>query len=169
MIGRDFAAIYEQQERSKWCWAACVTMIGRWFGRAETRQCEVVCRRLARADCCALPFPASCNVTHRVYELVSLFREHGWSCQFAEGRLDDERIVSELTSERPVQVGYEWDGSSDSVHLAIVIGAVIDGEGVLMRVADPLEGRKTIKRAEVEQAYGFGKWTRSWFGLQEVR
>lgn len=117
------------QECTERCWAAVLTMVGRYYGK-NLQECDFAGIR-SRSNCCtpnsctdeACNQPASENqVGDMMNHDLSLLHN------FTRRQLTESELQLELSNGRPVVIGF---GQNDSAHIALVTGFIIveqDGE-----------------------------------------
>jgi len=146
-----------QQERSCWCWAACVQVVMKSRGvRYSQRKLASRIPRLADA-CCRTPLPKSCDVGLTDQEITDLFRAVGLLAVERTGPLNEASLDAALANGRPVAVGFRWG------HMCLVYGRE-KGKYLMYDPLGPASGALT--RTEITN-YGQGSsnWQTSWTGL----
>lgn len=185
-----------QGNRTSWCWAACGTMLVRYLGSTEHRRiCDLVhfVRERLHAetdglDCCSsnvdnIPecIETTCASVEEIDTLLRDFLE--LDCQ-RTGLIGRDALKQEIDAGRPVQVAFEWDGSTAndvSGHVILVEGWVPvpqdDGSTedffiILDPFQDywpdegpPLDSRVSYDSLTVAYNDG-GQWLHTWTGLQ---
>lgn len=188
-----------QGHRRSWCWAACGTMLGRFIaGQAQLRRCELVQfvraqlhREQADLRCCEDPVSKpDClgTVCETVGEIDAVLRDSVRLSFERSGRVGPEALKAEIAAGRPVQIAFEWHGSTpENVrgHVILVQGfvdvprqtphgteletffIVIDP----LQEYDPDEGPPLDNRVSYDglrTAYGSGRWSFSWTALKSA-
>lgn len=185
-----------QGNRTSWCWAACGTMLVRFLGSATHRRiCHLVrfVRETLHAEtdglnCCAsnvddIPecIETTCASVEEIDTLLVDFLQ--LDCR-RTGAVARETLKQEIDAGRPVQVAFEWDGSTAgavSGHVILVEGWISvpqdnGGSEDFFIILDPFqdygpdEGPPLDSRVSYESltvAYNDGgQWLHTWTGLQ---
>ncbi|HVF48890.1 MAG TPA: papain-like cysteine protease family protein [Pyrinomonadaceae bacterium] len=185
-----------QGNRRKWCWAACGTMLGRFLDSATPRRMchlvgfvrETLHGKPVGLDCCVAQVDniSECVETtcESVEEIDTLFKNFLNLDAQRTGRIAPDALKQEINEGRPVQVGFEWDGSTaDDVrgHVILVEGwvSVPQPGGVaedFFIILDPFqdygpgEGPPVDSRVSYDSlrvAYNNdGQWLHTWTGLR---
>src|ERR1044072_8579800 len=97
-----------QQERGRWCWAACVQVVMKSRGvRYSQRK---LASRIPRLEVARrrTPLPESCDVGLTDQEITDLFRSVGLAGVKQVGPLTAASLDRALAAGRPVAVGFRW-------------------------------------------------------------
>eukprot|EP01133_Synstelium_polycarpum_P011098 gene11098-12931_t len=161
-----------KQEQTNWCWAACATMISRYYGHSAVTQCSCANLRLGQSSCCQIPSSALCNVGASDPEVTRLFRLLNLKSAYQASTLSFGLLVVETGSGRPVEVGYTWRNQGTQQgggHVAVVIGTATINNKQVVEVNDPAYGKVSVLYADLLTAYNLGNWDATWTGIQELR
>lgn len=146
---------YVKQTETNWCWAACGEMVMQPRGIAET-QCTLASKQFA-LQCCPSPHaPAGCN---KGCWPDLAYPNSGVPTTRTTAPLAQATVSAEIAAGRPVQVCYQWTGSS-STHVALIVDEYPNGD---FEVYDPWPtygpGRRQF--SQIQGAYGLGRWIQS--------
>lgn len=142
---------YVAQTEDNWCWAACASMLLSRPGFAARSQCDIASVHWGQACCPSPGAPAVCDQgewPHIAYP------PHGIATSFFQVQLTEDEVRSELAAQRPVEVCYQWSGSS-STHVALIVGETPNGD---FEVYDPSYGAGVRSFGQIQSAYGLGAW-----------
>ena len=139
-----------------WCWAACITTIGNYYGNDNLELCDVVDYRringgLGANDCCNLQIPYTSNdsVTcirgcpfYGVSDPIGrIFQQYlNINLTFYSGVLTYSQIKTEIDNNKPIKiiVGRLNQWGNPSYHSLVIIG--YDDDGELIHYIDPGHG-----------------------------
>ncbi len=147
-----------QRPYANLCWAACVEMVLKRYGRPGQPRICVLCSQVAQMDCCNFWDEGKCDQGHWPIDLYQNFL--GFNCEPIGQPINPESLVSEIKAGRPVQVFYQWQNGG--FHTALVYGYYPDGQ---FEVADPLRGHGPASYDVILHAYGSGVWIGTYYGL----
>jgi hypothetical protein len=149
------AVPYHQQTQNNWCWAACCQMVFDYYRTNNLQQCDLASQRFGQT-CCLNPSSSQCDQgewPENVYPTYQMgFTKLNSAMSFAD-------VTAELSSRRPVEVYYAWNGGG--AHVALITGVFDNGD---VWVHDPWPSYGSGRRAFsfVQSAYGLGRWTISY-------
>lgn len=137
------------QQKSRWCWSACLEEIARFDG-ISTTQCEIAETKIGGCRCdehypceCRQEYPP-CNCAIAPQELKDLGdevlrRTDALKCY--DGFLSKQELVHELSiRKRPVLVAVKYENTGlGALHLIVVT----DFDGNYFCVHDPIHGENT--------------------------
>lgn len=140
-----------------WCWAACITMIGNYYGNEQLQLCEVVDMRrinssMGSNDCCNMQTPYVMNDTitcissstfgSNTDPISTIFQNNlGINSSIVFNALSYGAIKTEIDSNRPIKVVAGRPSSSgfgSSYHSLVIIG--YDDNGQIIHYIDPISG-----------------------------
>ena len=180
--GRKLGVPRRRQRQADWCWAACVDMVLHFYGQPRVEQCEIVGRRIKRADCCDDPkneeFGVSCapKFMRGVWLAWGLAARSHLPRKGRLGWITEAALRRELDEGRPVEVGLRW--ANGGGHAVVVRGWRAARGGAYYYVNDPWnwtgdprekffdEGVGQVSYRELRTAYGMGRWRWTWTGLR---
>jgi Papain-like cysteine protease AvrRpt2 len=155
------------QHESEWCWAACLEMIlkSRWSDAPS--QCELAGDAFDVEGCCRSPADRLCNRPLPVWRIAGELANYGIPYVFHESRVSEERLVEEVTRNRPVLLGlqFDWSDGGTSGHAVLVVGWDENQDGRFLIVHDPARGIGSDWYEDLSSAYGRGRWYCTWTGL----
>lgn len=153
------------QEKTLWCWAACIRMVVSFliFPRSPNsapQQCEIANFGLVRNDCC--PGNDACNdtiftVSDRERDHRAVYGHFGVSTDFTDGQISFDQIRFALRDMHPIQVCFKY---SQGAHV-VVLKACIQFENghQYVWINDPWERTESyISFSELQNAEGLGQW-----------
>jgi hypothetical protein len=179
--GRKLGVPRRRQGQDNWCWAACVDMVLHFYDLPGVKQCEIVGRKIKRADCCDDPksdeFSAPCapKFMRGVWLAWGLAARSHLPRKGRLGWITEAALKRELDEGRPVEVGMRW--ASGGGHAVVVRGWRAARGGAFYYVNDPWnwadgaraklfdEGVGQVSYRELRTAYGMGRWRWTWTGL----
>jgi hypothetical protein len=162
MLGDLLQVPQVYQRVQKWCWAACLQMVGNFYG-APAQQCEVVNKQFNSQFCCTTPDHPDCNQDLSVWKMSDAYKACGRSARMINTAVKFSYLVSEISSGRPVQVGLAWRGGGG--HVALVSGTGSNTAGPLLYVNDPKYGPGWVYYVNLLAAYGRGTWQWTWVSI----
>lgn len=126
-------------------------------GQAGVRQCQIV-DQLLFSGCCSNPGTDACD---KPADADRAFKAVHYSAVAPIGdRLQPPTIRSELVSNRPVQIYFDF---GDHAHVALITGYYDDGS---FEVLDPFYGAGPRDYGQICSAYGYGgNWTDTYLGI----
>ena len=149
----------QQQERTKWCWAAVAASVARYYDPlSEFTQCSVASGELMQNCCCSdpKPDPDPCNVYG--YLMSSLFRVGHFKKWVAQRPANADEIIGEIGPQRPLCARIVWNGGG--AHLVVIAGyaarnAPMAGESPIsgLAIADPWWGLSDINFEDFPSGY----------------
>lgn len=159
-----------QQQRPKWCWAACIEMVlNAKTQRQAIRQCQLVNDAHGMFLCCTQnAIPQLCNMGLSVSKVATEWKRRSYDVDYSAGALPFADIVACIDRNWPFQVGLTYNSAIG--HAVLVVGylAADDedadiGEGFLY-VNDPAwPGPRWISYSALQTAEGQGgQWAHSW-------
>ena len=181
--GRKLGVPRRRQRQPDWCWAACVDMVLHYYGRREVEQCEIVGRKIKRADSCDDPLnkefgvPCAPKWMRGVWASWGLEARSHFPRKGRPGWISEVALKRELEAGRPVEVGLCWDNGGGH---AVVVRGWCEGRGgrTFYFVNDPWNwaddergkffaegGVGQVSYAELRAAYGMGRWKWTWTGI----
>jgi hypothetical protein len=160
----------QQQERTKWCWAAVAASVARYYDPLSTfTQCSIASAELMQDCHCGggKPDPDPCNVYG--YLMSSLFRVGHFKKWVALRPATADEIIGETASERPLCARIAWYGGG--AHLVVIGGySAHDGAGAQapsisgVAIADPWWGLSDINFEDFPNGYALGgRWTDNYY------
>lgn len=147
---------YVAQTEDNWCWAACGEMLMRPRGIAQT-QCSLASLQFHPLQCC--PSPGAPHGCDKVAWPDRIYPKAGLACDPVDGQVTEARLNDELAHGRPVQVLYQWTGSS-STHVVLVVDRLADGRYAVLD-PDRKVGRSFCRFSDLQSAHGDGTWNMS--------
>jgi hypothetical protein len=144
--------VYVAQTETNWCWAACGEMIMQPAGINQT-QCSLASKQFSLTCCPSPGAPSGCN--QGCWPDLA-YPASGLPTTRTTSPLSRARVSAELAAGRPVQVCYQWAGSS-STHVALIVDQYPNGD---FEVFDPWPGYGQGRRqlSQIQSAYGLGSW-----------
>ena len=157
--------IYQQQ--SEWCWAACLEMILKSCWSDASNQCELAGNAFDVEGCCRSPADRLCNRPLPIWRIDSELANYGIHSVFHAARVSEERLIDEVTWNRPVLVGlrFDWPDGGTSGHALLVVGWDKNQDGRFLIVQDPARGIGSDWYEDLSSAYGRGSWYCTWTGI----
>ncbi|WP_172652936.1 papain-like cysteine protease family protein [Rhodococcus opacus] len=152
------------QEQTNWCWAACTEMILRYHNETRYRQCDFASWLFGQSGCCSYPSSSICNQGAYPNQITAVFQAWLIQSQYANYAVSYNSLDAELINGRPIEVAYHW--SSGGGHVALVIETNYANGSYLVTVNDPWYGRIVTPYNSLLQAYGYGTWSLTWFGIR---
>jgi hypothetical protein len=153
----------KQQERSKWCWAACTMYVCKLFQTHQDLTQGVLVSRILQKPICQTNFPdPSCNI---MVDLgVALHFVGHLRGRTLEGRLTQEQIIQIFnTGAKPIGCQIRFPNFG---HAVIIADARQNSTGALfLSIADPGTGNiHTISYGEFCSNYLLmgGRWIRTY-------
>jgi hypothetical protein len=146
-----------QQQRGRWCWAACVQVVMKSRGvRCSQRKLASLVPRLGGL-CRKTPLPKGCDVGLTDQEITDLFRSVGLAAAKRTGPLTEAALNAALREGRPVAIAFNWG------HMCLVYGRQ-NGEYLMYDPLGPASG--ALSWTDIMN-YGQGNrtWQASWTGL----
>jgi Papain-like cysteine protease AvrRpt2 len=152
----------ENQEESKWCWAAVSSAVDRYYSpQSFLSQCEVASDVLEPADVCDDPdkydrpgaLAVGLNVIGRDDRVDPV-----------TGKIQFDELQTEIDAGRPVCVCIQWNGSANAAHFVALCG-YREWSGLrLVDVADPFYPDSTQDFDIFPLSYhGGGSWLQTYF------
>ncbi|MEA2560537.1 MAG: Papain-like cysteine protease AvrRpt2 [Acidobacteriota bacterium] len=165
-----WAIDHEDQEQPDWCWGACLSNALSCFG-SYVDQKEIVAKFQLDHD-------ISPDATDRRIpspeDMVALWRSYGFGAELAPP-LSYEALAREIITRGPVQIELWWDDNPGVRHLALIFGLRQGTNGPEVAVSDPLSlapewyPYEVMRGPNPLQESDFGKWQRSYVGLEYQR
>jgi hypothetical protein len=149
-----------QQPYANLCWAACCAMIF-LYRKTNIPLCQLA-SEACNQQCCPKPSSKVCDRTHWPEDT---FCNHRFDCIHGDFPLTLAHILYEINAKRPVCAVLRWFGpygNDDSTHMIVISGYYPNGDLLVM---DPLNGEGRLGYHYVEAAYGFGRWSESYYNL----
>lgn len=156
------------QTCQNWCWTAVITMVSNYYGRSIA-QCQPPSIKTG-LNCCnwaACSYEA-CNRTAQIAEMATIFTSFGISGQVMSGAINQQTLLRELSSGRPVIIALY---GSFSGHVVLVTGfssADPYGHNIVYRVYDPYYGTTVVAYPNLLNSYNGGSmyWGATLLGLR---
>jgi hypothetical protein len=162
------AIAQEPQGTLEWCWAACTVMVLRHCGNGTAQQGDVVNRFLGLTTCNLSPPDDACNQPAPIDQISAIYVSWGRNSVFVDGSVAFEgaqpSLATEMNAQRPVEIGFSYNGGGG--HVALANGYSRDSVGPMVYVNDPIYGPGFVYYVNLAQAYGLGSWTWTWVSLQ---
>lgn len=168
---------YMMQSCQQWCWSACATMVGQYFGKHAT-QCTLMSLRAGFSDlntCCqyaacsyqVCDTPAPHNDITNLY-LYAL----GLNVVMLTSPISEAAVVNEISNGRPIEIAYT---NSFSGHVVLITGLQYWGPNqYTYTVMDPWYG--TFSGVTYQQLlYGYmsmgvySYWSHTWYHIAPVQ
>lgn len=153
-----------KQEQTQWCWAACADMVLHYYGNAGVRQCDFANWLFAQSACCNVPSSSLCNKPCAIGDVCRVYNQWGIQCSYTGSSVAFATLQSEVNADRPVEVGYAWNGGNG--HVAVIRGWDVNATGPFLAVNDPAYGSGGVYYSGLLTAYGLGTWRWTWTGLR---
>lgn len=156
MAQRLLAVPQIAQQQSLWCWAACIEMTIKYYGRSQDGQCQIVNVVLQRADCCASPRSGWCNTSIPVTYYIPAYAHYGIAhCDHTLGQLTYAHLQGHVNLNRVIEVLWHWNTGGG--HAALAVGWD-DTNGQWVHINDPWHGASWQTFGNVQTGYGMGVW-----------
>jgi hypothetical protein len=154
------------QEVSNWCWAACMQMTLMFDDPASTkRQCEFANSAFNLGSSCENPTSTMCNKPLPIFQVAAEWSKLGYNSSFSVTALTFDEIKKEIGDNgRPVECGLLW--TKGGGHAVLIVGFFEEGDNQWVDINDPTFKFRRITFDELLQAYGLGKWVKSWTGIR---
>ena len=152
------------QEQKNWCWAACTDMVLHYYDNPDARQCEFANWLFNQTQCCVDPANPACDRGCSRHEVQAVYANWNILSTFIERTVPFAVLQAEIDADRPVEVAFYWNGGG--AHVAIVRGWGTNETGPFVRVNDPAYGSGGVYYDDLLTAYGLGRWTLTWTGIQ---
>jgi hypothetical protein len=162
------AVPHRQQERSRWCWAACAEMVVRYYGNSQLSQWDIARKMVPHRGVCSKEVVPSCNCPCSLEAIRPLYERLGIEARFIPSTIGFDLITQESDSKRPVEVIFSH--GPDSRHAVLIVGTVSMGNRKLVQVNDPelSEPRAAADFEDLQDAFGTGTWVSTFAGLQRL-
>lgn len=162
-----------QQQRSKWCWAACIEMVLQYDSQKQAvGQCQLVNHAHGTMLCCTqLAMPQFCNKGLSVTLVAAEWGRQSYAADYIAGALPFADIAACIDGDRPFQVGLSFNASSPASigHAVLGVGYRAadeddDDSQDFLYVNDPAStGPRWISYSALRTAEGQGgQWAHSW-------
>lgn len=164
-----------QEHACCWCWAACITMIGNYYGNDQLQLCEVVDMRrinsnLGSNDCCNMQTPyvlndtitciSGCSFGSDSDPINTIFQSDlGISSSIIFGALSYNSIKNEIDNNRPIKIiagRPRSDGNGTSYHSLVIIG--YDDNGQIIYYIDPISGYYADSYSNITTSFCMGQF-----------
>ncbi len=144
----------QHQQQSNWCWSACGTSVGLFYGTGSWTQCNTASGCLPGQDCCKNAGP--CNVYGYLDKALTYTKSYN---SMAGGTCSPSTIKSELSAGNPVCTRVAWNGGG--AHFMAITG--ISSSDVLT-IQDSIYGTTRIAYNSYAGSYhGGGSWTTTYY------
>lgn len=160
--------VIRDQEEDAWCYAACARMAIKHTSGRVLRQCDIAGFVKGDIICCPPSLHSVCTSSGCGKDQIELILRHwGVSNSPQQSFISLPDVVLEIiTPRRPrlIEVVLDWDGTQSS-HAVLIAGV----KGQKLYVIDPLEDNyfaAWVTHAELRNAYGHGRWVRTWTNLR---
>jgi hypothetical protein len=162
---------FTPQQRPKWCWAACASMLRDLLQKPPKHQCVIagetlglVCCGVTHTSGCissvAIP-EGACDRTRSDDEIDEVLNDQDISFTPSTGSLSESALDAQVVTEgRPVQIYKER-----LIPIANHVVLVLSKEGDKYEVADPCE-TGPIKMTYDELLEYRGAWKKTWIDLE---
>jgi len=151
------------QDQTQWCWAACADMVLNYYGAHNFHQCDCANWLFGLSICCDVPSSFICNQPCNIGDVCSLYDRWGLRCSYTEGSVLLATLQFELNHDRPVEIGYAWNGGGG--HVILVTGWFKTSTDVVLVIKDPTTGSGTSLYKNLLTAQGKGTWQWTWTNL----
>jgi hypothetical protein len=155
---------YVPQCLGQWCWAACVSMVLKFY-QQHIDQCQVAEFQFGGNRCC--PCNILCNQPCEALDVAPMYCNWHVSAPIRQGGVSQQTLLTELQAGRPVELALgpcPDVGSTKSGHLVVVFGAASD---TTFWVHDPqVEGSGPVQYSDLVTGMGRGCWCWTWTGIQ---
>lgn len=139
----------QRQQRSMWCWAACVSMVVSYYrysgSPSAVPQCDLVTGLLKHHtgtdyNCCKPGVPDRvCDVPATTADVTSYLKSYGLSATANGWEPAAATISTSLTAFRPMILGITWRPDFGG-HMAVLQGITGSGSSARLSVYDPEYG-----------------------------
>ena len=154
----------QDQEQTKWCWAAVATSVALFYDpQTPWTQCTVANGQLHRNDCCGNGAAGPCNqysFLASALELVGCL--DSWD---VNNSATFDEVRTEIDNQRALCFRVRWNGGG--AHFATIVGYLAAGgpAGNLIWAEDSLFGRSQIAfdRFPADYPNGGGDWTDTYY------
>ncbi len=147
----------QHQLEANWCWAACGTSVGLFYGTGNWTQCDTATGCLPGQNCCANA--GSCNVYGYLNKALTYTRSFNHT---ADGTCPPNTVRAQLNNGNSVCTRVAWNGGG--AHFMAITG--IDSSNKLT-IQDSIYGTTRINYNSYPGAYhGGGTWTTTYYCMK---
>jgi hypothetical protein len=157
-----------------WCWAACITMVGRYYGQKDLQLCEIVefwriNENMGSNNCCVMHTPLNHTDTTTCISGTSFYGQSdpigtifqndlNIGVSFSNGALSYSQIKNEIDNNRPIKVIVGRPRTPPltgiSYHSMLIIG--YNDNGNIIHYIDPGSGYYSDSYSNITTSFCMG-------------